>query len=352
MSRFADGHRAGTCERDLASRRPVQKNERSSLEAAFPGWQLDRQSCLEVTEMKHNMTNLKQAMALSCALVTGALLMMNNRVTGQEGGTTTVSSDTVSADSAMIRPWDGPYGGVPPWNLVRPDEFVAAFETAIAMAQADIDAITANPEAPTFQNTIVALEDAGRALTRLGNMFGVHASSLNVGPMPDVQKVVMPRLAEYEDSVRQNKQLFGRVAAVYEGDELSQLSPAEQRLVDDHYKDFVRNGAKLNDDDKRKLSQINQRLATLFADFSQNVLDDEQDYVTWIDNEADLDGLPESIVAAMANAAKERDNGRQMGRHQYAFVNGAVPDLRQQSQVARKGLAHLLQPRRQRRRAR
>ncbi len=208
--------------------------------------------------------------------------------------------------SAMLQPWTGPYGGVPPWHLVRPDEFVAAFDTAIAQADDDIHAIADNPAPPTFENTIVALESAGRTLDRLEALFGVHSANLNVGPIPDIERVVAPKLAEYEDRVTQNEILFARIAAVYESDEKQKFSLAQQRLLDDVYKKFVRRGAKLNTDDKAKLSRINQRLASLFTDFSQNVLADEQDYVTWIEDEADLAGLPDSVVAAMASAAKDR----------------------------------------------
>lgn len=208
--------------------------------------------------------------------------------------------------NGMLQAWTGPYGGVPPWNLVRPDQFVAAFDEAIKLAEKDIDTIANNSEPPTFENTIVALETAGRPLERLQNLFGVHASNLNVGPIPDVERAVTPKLAEYEDRVTQHEKLFARIAAVYEGNAAKQLSPAQKRLLDDRYKDFVRRGAKLNASDKAKLSQINKRLASLFTDFSQNVLADEQSYVTWIDKKADLAGLPESIVAAMASAAKEK----------------------------------------------
>ncbi len=208
--------------------------------------------------------------------------------------------------SVLIREWDGPFGGVPPWNLVQPDEFVPAIKTAMEMAREEIDAITSNPEPATFANTFVPLENSGRALTRVVNMFGVHSSNLNIGPMPDIQKVVMPMLAEYEDSITQDEKLFARISAVYEGGEMERLTEAQRRMVDDRYKSFVRKGARLSSEDKKTLSQINQRLATLFADFSQNVLDDEQNYVTWIDNKADLAGLPDSVISGMASAAKER----------------------------------------------
>ncbi len=125
--------------------------------------------------------------------------------------------------SPMLQPWTGPYGGVPPWHLVRPNEFVEAFDEAIAQAIRDIDAITANPQTPTFENTIVAMESAGRTLDRLQSLFGVHASNLNLGPIPDVERVVEPKLAEHQDKVIQNEKLFARIAAVYESDAKDKL---------------------------------------------------------------------------------------------------------------------------------
>ena len=213
---------------------------------------------------------------------------------------------TIPPDSVLLRPWSGPYGGVPPWHLVRPSEFVAAFDRAIEIAQGEIEAIANNSEPANFENTIQAFEDAGRALDRLNALFGVHSGNLNIGPLPDIRKVVLPKMAAYADSVIQNEKLFIRIATVYETDQVVKLSVAQKRLVEDHFKAFVRRGAKLNSEDKSKLAKINQRLAALFADFTQHVLDDEQNYVTWIDDKNKLAGLPNSVVSAMANAAKER----------------------------------------------
>ena len=112
------------------------------------------------------------------------------------------------------------------------------------LAQQDIQVIADNPAAPTFENTIVALEAVGRPLQRLGAIFGVHASNLNVGPLPDIQKVVMPKLAEHEDRITQNEKLFARIAAVYDSEEMEQLTLSQKRLVDDRYKTFVRQGAR------------------------------------------------------------------------------------------------------------
>ena len=239
---------------------------------------------------------LKLTLVMQLCLVSGFL---GRQAHGQNGGSKVV-------DQSLLSPWSGPYGGVPPWNLVRPDEFVANFEAAIVAAEKEIDAIASNPAPATFENTIVALETAGRPLTRLSAMFGVHSSNLNVGVLPDVERTVVPKLSQHEDKIIQNSKLFARIDAVFHGDEFKQLDPAQQRLVDDRYKQFVRQGAKLSQADKDRLSKINQRLASLFTDFSQNVLADEQGYVTWIEDKADLAGLPSSIVAGMSAAAKEK----------------------------------------------
>jgi peptidyl-dipeptidase Dcp len=205
----------------------------------------------------------------------------------------------------MLAPWLGPYGGVPPWHLVRQEEFVAAFEAAIAEAQADIQKIANAPASANFENTIVALETAGRTLERLNTLFGVYTSNLNIGPIPDIERVVMPKLSEHDDKIIQNAKLFSRIEAVYQSEDYRKLTPIQQRLTEERYKQFVRQGAKLGAEDKSRLSKINTRLASLFTDFSQNVLADEQNYVTWVEDKAELAGLPESVVSAMAGAAKE-----------------------------------------------
>ncbi|MEO2047430.1 MAG: hypothetical protein ABGX16_12765, partial [Pirellulales bacterium] len=101
----------------------------------------------------------------------------------------------------MLQPWTGPYGGVPPWNLVQPDDFVAAFDAAIELADEEIEAISDNSRQPSFENTLVAIEKVGRPLDRLETLFGVHTANLNVGPIADIEKIVMPKLAAFHDPV-------------------------------------------------------------------------------------------------------------------------------------------------------
>ncbi|MCM2371349.1 M3 family metallopeptidase [Aporhodopirellula aestuarii] len=230
----------------------------------------------------------------------------------------TASSETVM-ESPLLAPWTGPYGGVPPFKSVRVDEFTAAFDFAIDAAKREIEAIADNPEPPTFENTLLALETAGKMLDRLETVFDVHASNLNVGPIPDIERSVSPKLSAYADSITQNRKLFARIESVHKDvfeTQTVELEDDAKRLLDETYKDFIRMGARLSEEDKAKLSQINARLARLFTDFNQSVLEEEKRHVTWIDDRNDLAGLSDSTIDSMAAAAKEKG-----GKAAYAVTN-------------------------------
>ena len=212
-------------------------------------------------------------------------------------------------NSILLKEWIGPYGGVPPWRLVKRKEFIDAYGVAMAEHNKEIDAIANNPEPATFENTIVAMEKAGKTLNRLQTIFGVYTSNLNTGPIPDIEKAVAPMMSKHGDAITQNEALFKRIETVYQSDDQkSKLNEAQKRLLTDRYKSFVRSGAKLNPEQKKELTKINQRLAGLFVQFSQNVMDDEADYETWIYDKEDLSGLSESVIDAMATACEELKN--------------------------------------------
>ncbi|MEM8910152.1 MAG: M3 family metallopeptidase [Planctomycetota bacterium] len=229
-----------------------------------------------------------------------------------------VDDVNTETESVLLQPWTGRDGGVPPWNRVRVDQFEVAFDAAIAEAASEIDAIANQADPPTFENTFVAMENAGKALRRLETLFDVHAGNLNLGPVPDLERSISPKLAAHSDSITQNEALFERIETVAEqlqrGD--ITLAPDATRMVTETYRSFVRMGAKLSADDKAKLSQISMRLARLFTDFSQNVLEEEKGHVTWIDDESRLTGLPESTIDAMRSAAEEKG-----GQATYAVTN-------------------------------
>ncbi|MEL6984305.1 MAG: M3 family metallopeptidase, partial [Actinomycetota bacterium] len=212
---------------------------------------------------------------------------------------------TADSLSPLLDPWPGPFGGVPPWDAVEPEAFTDAFQRAVAEAEAQIESIATDPSEPTFDNTVVALERRGESLDRLGTLFGVHAANLNLDPVPDIQRTVGPLLAAHGDRVVQNERLFARIEAVANGatSDLGDDDQAAARLLEDLHRHFVRNGARLSAEDKAELADINQQLASRYVEFSQNVLTDEAEQVTWVDDESAMAGLPASVVDAMAATA-------------------------------------------------
>ena len=251
-----------------------------------------------------------RVLAIAATPIAGLTLGIMTFNTGismaQENKLSNTTERTAMSDSILLKPWTGPYGGIPPWDLVRSEDFVDAFDAAIEMASDDIRKIAENSEPATFENTVVAMEKAGRALDRLDAIFGVYSSNLNLGPIPDIERVVAPKLSAHSDSIYQNVKLFERLKAIHDSESKKLMTVAQKRLIDDLYKTFVRRGAKLQSSEKARLSRINADLARLFTDFSQNVLEDEKRFVTWIDKESDLAGLPESVIASMKRAAEER----------------------------------------------
>ena len=216
------------------------------------------------------------------------------------------NGDKDLSNNPLLTPWTGPYGGVPPWKSIDTNDFVPAFEKAIEMAKADIEAIAGQPETPNFSNTMVPLEKAGAALDRLERIFGVYTSNLNLGSIPDMEVKIAPMMSQYNDWVTQHAGLFKRIESVFNSEEMKDLSVSQKRLVDDRYKTFVRRGAKLSSDDKEKLSSINTELASLFTRFSQNVLGDEGKLFTEV-SDSQLGGLPQSVIDGMSANARARD---------------------------------------------
>jgi peptidyl-dipeptidase Dcp len=216
------------------------------------------------------------------------------------------SAPAAAAENPLLAPWSGPYGGVPAFDQVKVEQFQPALEAAMAEQLAEIDAIAANPEAPTFDNTIAAMERTGRTLDRVGTYYGVFASTMSGPEFQAVEREMAPKLAAFGDKITQNEKLFARLATVYAARESSGLTPEQQRLVWLYHNNFVRAGARLDAAAKARLSEINQQLAGLYTKFSQNVLADEEGYVLVLESEADLAGLPESLRSAAAAAAASR----------------------------------------------
>lgn len=215
-----------------------------------------------------------------------------------------------AATNPLLTPWAGPYGGIPPFDHVKVADFKPALEAAMAEQLTEIDQITKNTAAPNFENTITALERAGKTLDRVSTIYGVWSSTMNGPEFQVVQREMAPRLAAFSDQITQNEALFKRIEAVYNSPAKSRWTPEQQRLAWRYYTNFVRAGARLDPAAKTRLSAINQNLAGLFTQFSQNILAEETDQFLVLKDEAELAGLPQSIRdAAAAAAASKKQTG-------------------------------------------
>ncbi len=209
----------------------------------------------------------------------------------------------IAEPNPLLAQWEGPYGGVPPFDKVQVSLFKPALAAAMSENLADVDKIANDSAAPAFENTIVALERAGQTLERVSTIYGVWGSTMAGLEFQAVQREMAPKLAAFNDKITQNEALFQRIEAVYNSPAKKKLSSEQQRLVWLDYTNFVRSGAKLNGTDKARLSQINQQLAGLFTKFSQNILAEEDGQFVALKSEADLAGLPQSVRDAAAAAA-------------------------------------------------
>jgi peptidyl-dipeptidase Dcp len=210
-----------------------------------------------------------------------------------------------SAHNNPLDNWGGRFG-VPDFDRIKPHHFRGAFARAFAAHVAEVAAIAGNTAAPTFANTIAALETSGEALTRTVDVFNLLAGAHNNEEILAIEREVAPVKAKHWDSIHMDATLFGRIERLYQARDQLALSAEERRVLERYYVKFVRAGAGLNAAAKARLADINARLATLGTTFSQNVLADEQSFTLVLDGEEDLAGLPDFVRAAARAAAEER----------------------------------------------
>ena len=206
------------------------------------------------------------------------------------------------ADNPLLQPSPLPYQ-LPPFAQIKDEHFAPAFEQGMAEELREIEAIVTNPAAPTFENTIVALERSGETLARASRAFGILTGSLTNPALQQLESQFSGRFAAHRDAIRLNPALFARIEAVYAQRAALKLDPESDRLLERYYKDFVRGGAKLADADKAKLKALNAELAKLSTQFSQNVLKEINASAVLVDTRAELAGLSDAAIAAAAKAA-------------------------------------------------
>lgn len=202
--------------------------------------------------------------------------------------------------NSVLAPWTGPYQGVPAFDSVSLGDLKPGLEWGMQRSLAEIDQITAQTDAPTFANTIIPLEKSGEDLGRIFSYWGIWSSNNSSPEFRAIQQEMAPKLSAFSSQITQNAALFARIEAVYnDSAAMENLTAEEQRMVKLRYEGLVRDGAKLDDEKKKRYAEIDQRLAELYTKFSNNVLHDEENYNTVL-GEQDLDGLPEAFVNSIA----------------------------------------------------
>ncbi len=218
-------------------------------------------------------------------------------------------------NNLLLEEWTGPYGGVPAFDKMEISSIEEAMDIAMKKNLEEIEAIANSGEEATFTNTILAMEKSGKDLDRVGTFYGIYRSNMSSPEFREISKSIAPKLSEHSSAITQNEKLFQKIKKVYEDSQKNPLDAEQQRVVNLVYERFAMNGAELDANKKKRYAEINKELSTLYTTFSNNVLHDEEYYVTYI-NKDQLSGLSESYIASAAQTAI--DNGKE---GMYAITN-------------------------------
>jgi len=225
------------------------------------------------------------------------------------------TNTNLMSDNLLIQEWTGPYEGVPAFDKMDVNSIKTAIEEGMELNLAEIEAIADNTEVSTFENTIVAMESAGKALDRVFKYYGIMSANTSSPEFRAVQTELAPKLSDFRSKISQNEKLFQRIKTVYEASKKTPLEAQAQRVVDLTYKSFEMNGANLDAEKKKRYAAINKELSTLYTTFSNNVLHDEENYVTYLTKEQ-LGGLSDGFIKSAAKIAADKG---QEGK--YAITN-------------------------------
>jgi len=192
---------------------------------------------------------------------------------------------------------------VPAFEKIMAKHYMPAFEKGMADGRNEIEQIVKNRQTPTFENTVLALDNAGELLSNVSSVFFSQASANTNDSIQKIEVEISPKLAAYGDEIKLNPDLFKRIKYVYDNQAQFKLNPEQAFLLENLYKSFVRNGANLNKQDQDSLKKLNQQISVLSVRFSQNILSETNNYKLFVDKKG-IEGLPESVISAAAEAAK------------------------------------------------
>ena len=197
------------------------------------------------------------------------------------------------------------FGGVPAFDKMSPELVKVAMLKGMEVSLEDIDKIANNLDSPTFENTIEEMERSGKLLNDVYSYYGILSSNMSSPEFRKIQSELAPKLSEYSSLISQNEKLFKRVSAIYEDSKTNPLENDQQRVLDLRFKSFVMNGAALDRNKKKRYAEINLELSKLYNDFSNNVLNDEENYVTYL-NESQLTGLSDGFIKSAKKIAQDK----------------------------------------------
>ena len=217
-------------------------------------------------------------------------------------GSCTRSNET--AMNPLLQEFDTPFG-VPPFDKIETEHYMPAFKEAMKRQNEEIEAITSNTEAPTFENTVAAFDYSGETLDRVSNVFYNLRSADTNDEMQEIAKELVPLLSEHRSNINLDPDLFARIKAVYDQRESTDLTREQEMLLDKIYKRFVRGGANLDEEDQANLRKIDEELSMLSLQFGENLLNETNNFKLVIEDSTNLAGLPESVITGAADAAKE-----------------------------------------------
>lgn len=225
------------------------------------------------------------------------------------------TNDKLMSNNVLLKEWTGPYEGTPAFDKMNVTDIKEAVEKAMELNLAEIETIANTTEAPTFKNTIVAMESAGKTLDNVFAYYGIMGSNMSSPEFRAVQTELAPKLSEFSSKISQNEKLFQRVKAVYDASQKTPLEAQAQRVVDLIYKGFEMNGANLNTEKKKRYAAINKELSSIYTKFANNILHDEENYVTYLTQDQ-LGGLADGYKKSAAKMAADKG---QKGK--YAITN-------------------------------
>lgn len=223
-------------------------------------------------------------------------------------------------DNPLLQEWNTPYG-VPPFDQIKDEHYEPAFEAAMKEQKGNVQKIVDNSDEPTFENTIVPLEFSGLLLSKVSGVFFNMLSSNTSDSLQAIAQRISPKLSKHSDEISMNPELFARIEKIYQKKDELKLDKEQLMVLELTYREFVKSGAKLNDTDKKKLMEINEKMSVLSLKFGDNLLAETNAYKLIIDNEKDLAGLPDAVIEAAAITAKE--NGAE-GKWMFTLHNPSV----------------------------